>query len=63
LRKIARQLHIDRRTIAKYLVVPAPKPSRRERAHKIEPWKAALGDLLEKDQDAKCPSDRGSVSH
>lgn len=39
LRKIARQLHIGRRTIAKYLEAPASKPARRERAHKIEPWK------------------------
>lgn len=55
LRKIARQLHIGRRTIAKYLETPAPKPSRRERAHKIEPWKAAIGELLEKDPDANAP--------
>jgi hypothetical protein len=36
LRKIARHLHTGRRTIAKYLATPAPKPARRERAHKIE---------------------------
>jgi len=55
LRKIARQLHIGRRTIARYLEAPAPKPSRRERAHKIEPWKAAIAELLEKDPDANAP--------
>jgi transposase len=55
LRKIARQLHIGRRTIAKYLEAPASKPSRRERAHKIEPWKAAIAELLEKDPDANAP--------
>ena len=55
LRKIARQLHIGRRTIARYLEAPAPKPSRRERAHKIEPWKAAITELLEKDPDANAP--------
>ena len=55
LRKIARQLHIGRRTITKYLEAPAAKPARRERAHKIEPWKAAIGELLEKDPDANAP--------
>jgi hypothetical protein len=49
LRKIARHLHIGRRTLAKYLHTPAAKPARRERAHKIEPWKAPIAELLEKD--------------
>jgi len=55
LRKIARHLHIGRRTIAKYLETPAARPARRERAHKIEPWKAAIAELLEKDPDANAP--------
>lgn len=46
LRKIARHLHIGRRTLAKYLNTPASKPALRERAHKIEPWKAAIVELL-----------------
>src|SRR6266705_3050448 len=42
LRKIARHMRIGRRTIAKYLDAPAPKPAHRERAHKIDPWKTAI---------------------
>jgi transposase len=55
LRKIARHLHIGRRTLAKYLNTPASKPARRERSHKIEPWKAAITELLEKDPEAGAP--------
>src|SRR5262252_5437453 len=55
LRKIARHLHIGRRTLAKYLNAPSPSPARRERAQKIEPWKGAIADLLEKDPEATAP--------
>src|SRR6516225_5272254 len=55
LRRIARHLHIGRRTLAKYLNTPASKPARRERSHKIEPWKAAIAELLEKDPEASAP--------
>ena len=55
LRKIARHLHIGRRTLAKYLNTPASKPARRERSHKIEPWKGAITELLEKDPEANAP--------
>jgi transposase len=55
LRKIARHLRIGRRTLAKYLNTPALKPARRERSHKIEPWKAAITELLEKDPEASAP--------
>ncbi len=55
LRKIARHMRIGRRTIAKYLDAPAPKPAHRERAHKIDPWKTAIDELLEKDPDANAP--------
>jgi len=41
LRKIARHLRTGRRTIAKYLEAPAPKPVHRERTLKIDPWKGA----------------------
>jgi hypothetical protein len=47
LRRIARHLHIGRRTLAKYLNTPASKPARRERSHKIEPWKGAIAELLD----------------
>ena len=46
LRKIARHLHIGRRTIAKYLQAPAPAPTRRDRASKLDPFKPAIDDLL-----------------
>jgi transposase len=55
LRKIARHLHIGRRTLAKYLNTPASKPARRERRHKIERWKAAIAELLERDAQANAP--------
>ena len=45
-RKIARHLHIGRRTAAKYLDAPAAKPVHRERTRKIDPWKAAIADHL-----------------
>ena len=49
LRKIARHLRIGRRTIAKYLETPTPPTTHRERACKIDPWKAAIADLLGQD--------------
>jgi transposase len=55
LRKIARHMRIGRRTIAKYLDAPAPKPAHRERSHKIDSWKGAIAELLEKDPDARAP--------
>jgi transposase len=55
LRKIARQMRIGRRTIAKYLETPAARPARRQRARKIDPWKAAIAELLERDPDVNAP--------
>lgn len=52
LRKIARHLHIGRRTLAKYLATPAPAPSRRDRASKLDAFKPAITELLEKDPTA-----------
>lgn len=52
LRKIARHLHIGRRTLAKYLATPAPAPSCRDRASKLDPFKPAITELLEKDPTA-----------
>ena len=48
-RKIARQLHLGRRTIAKYLITPAPSPVHRDRASKLDPFKPAIAELLEQD--------------
>src|SRR5689334_4231396 len=52
LRKIARHLHIGRRTLAKYLATPAPAPTHRDRASKLDPFKPAISELLEKDPTA-----------
>ena len=50
-RKIARHLHIGRRTISQYLTAPAPTAAPRQRASKLDPFKATIAELLE--QDAK----------
>jgi len=50
-RKIARHLHLGRRTISHYLVTPARSAARRQRASKLDPFKATIAELLE--QDAK----------
>jgi hypothetical protein len=49
-RKIARHLHLVR-TISQYLVTPARSAARRQRASKLDPFKATIAELLE--QDAK----------
>lgn len=51
-RKIARQLHIGRHTLVKYLDHPAPAPARRDRPSKLDAFKPALAELLEKDPEA-----------
>jgi len=55
LRKIARQMRIGRRTIAKYLDAPAAKPAHRDRPSKLDPFKPAIADLLQQDPDANAP--------
>jgi transposase len=52
LRKIARHLKIGRRTIGKYLETPAPPPVRRDRASKLDAFKPAISELLERDSTA-----------
>ena len=54
-RKIASHLRIGRRTIVKYLDVPAPAKTRRERASKLDPFKAAIAELLQQDPTANAP--------
>jgi transposase len=49
LRKIARHLKIGRRTLAKYLETPAPPVTHRDRRSKLDPFKPAIAELLEKD--------------
>ena len=51
-RKIARHLHLGRRTISHYLVTPARSPARRQRASKLDPFKATIAELLEQDATA-----------
>ena len=55
LRKIARHLRIGRRTISKYLEAPAPAPTRRDRASKLDSFKPAITDLLQQDPTATAP--------
>ena len=55
LRKIAAHLHIGRRTLVKYLETPAPPPPRRDRASKLDPFKAAIAELLDQDPTAHAP--------
>jgi transposase len=52
LRKIARHLKIGRRTLAKYIETPAPPPAHRDRASKLDAFKPAIGELLERDSTA-----------
>jgi transposase len=52
IRKIARHLHIGRRTIAQYLATPARTAARRQRASKLDSFKPAISELLEQDPEA-----------
>src|ERR1700733_14658418 len=52
LRKIARHLKIGRRTIGKYIATPAPAPVHRDRASKLDAFKPAISELLERDSTA-----------
>jgi hypothetical protein len=54
-RRIARQLHIGRHTLAKYLDNLAPPPSRRDRASKLDAFMPAVAVLLERDSKAPAP--------
>ncbi len=48
-RKIARHLHLGRRTIAKYLTTPAPPPVHSDRSSKLDSFKPVIAELLEQD--------------
>ena len=52
LRQIARHLNLNRRTVAKYLIQPAQPRPRPQRTSKLEPFHAAIGELLEQDPHA-----------
>jgi len=49
LRRIARQLRMDTRTVKKYLQAPVQTPVSRPRASKLDTFKSAIDELLEKD--------------
>jgi transposase len=52
IRKIARHLHIGRRTISQYLAAPARTAAPRQRASKLDPFQATIAELLEQDAEA-----------
>jgi transposase len=52
MRRIARHLHIGRRTLGKYLKMPAARPAPRRRASKLDPFKPAIAELLAEDAEA-----------
>jgi len=52
-RKIARHLHIGRRTIAKYIAAPAQTAAPRQRASKLDPFKPTIAEFLEQDAHAR----------
>jgi len=52
LRKIARHLHLARKTLRKYLHSPVQAPARRRRTTKMDPFQSAVADLLEQDSSA-----------
>ncbi|MGA7930819.1 MAG: hypothetical protein WCA20_33105 [Candidatus Sulfotelmatobacter sp.] len=51
-RKIARHLHLGRRTISRDLATPARTAARRQRASKLDPFKATIAEWLEQDPNA-----------
>jgi transposase len=52
LRQIAQHLNLNRRTVAKYLIHPARPRPQPKRTSKLEPFHAAIGELLEQDPNA-----------
>ena len=52
IRKIARHLHLGRRTISQYLAAPARTAARRQRSSKLDPFKPTIAELLAQDAEA-----------
>jgi transposase len=52
MRKIARHLHLGRRTIARYLATPARTAAPRQRVSKLDSFKLTIAELLEQDPNA-----------
>ena len=51
-RKIARHLHLSRKTLRKYIQSPVQTPTPRQRTSKIDPFKSTVASLLEQDPSA-----------
>jgi hypothetical protein len=51
--QIERHLHMGWDTIKKYLDMPAQTPAGRPRSSKLDPYKATIAELLEKDPSAR----------
>lgn len=51
-RKIARHLHLCRKTVRRHLRLPQPVPRRRGRPSKLDPYKPIIAELLERDPEA-----------
>lgn len=49
MRRIARSVHLNDRTVKKYLENPAPPPPRRSRASLLDPFKPLIAELLDQD--------------
>lgn len=49
MRRIARQLHMDTRTVKKYLHTPVSLPAHRPRPSKLDPFKPLIAELLQQD--------------
>lgn len=52
MRRIARSLHLNDRTVKKYLENPAPPPAQRPRASLLDPFKPLIAELLDQDPNA-----------
>jgi transposase len=52
IRKIARHLHLCRKTVQRHLRLPKPVPRRRGRPSKLDPYKPLIAELLERDPEA-----------
>ena len=51
-RKIARPVHLARRTISQYLATPVRSAARRQRASKLDPFKSTIAEWLVQDPNA-----------
>ena len=49
IRKIAKHLHVGRRSVAKYLSKPVQTPLHRTRTSKLDSFKPAVGEWLQQD--------------